>query len=518
MCGTATSAFDRGAKNNASTPVPMLLQSSSGRPFDHAQTAGSCTALRCERLDSGMPSERRDQCGRLDAHFERTAPRIFWHGIADFCGRCSRGNSGARERAEQRADAVRCLERCGSSLSHHPLPHDLDRWGRGAGTPDSMLADGACVACAVALPSLSLPPAACPLFSLPLLALALRRMLGSAVTLTCRCMLARITTDQPSAATLAPLPSAPMPSSEGIDASSARIRLRARWNGADGPFDPAMREISDRDATPITPEPTSVPASAPLDSPPPPSAENAASSPSAASPVAASVSSSPAAAASGSSPAAAPASGYFRLRRLPDSRPAAYCNAVRSLFREYFRALGIDMAFQNVETELAELPGWKHQKEGGGLLLLLEHVANSEANAPVYDAAASSAASSSAPSSSASAPAPSETIILAGCVALKDLGDGICEAKRLFVRPSYRGRDFGRLLLVQLMSIAAQVGYKTIRLDTLARFTAANKLYAALGYNRIEAYKSAAKHTDTQNDHAALREERTSIFAPTLAC
>lgn len=306
------------------------------------------------------------------------------------------------------------------------------------------------------------------------------------------------------------LPQPAMPASEGINADSSLIRLRARWNGASGPFEPKLHNIADGGPCPVDPAGSAVSAAAnaPLDSPPPPSSSSSVESPSAsASPVAASSPS----ASSSSVPAF---SGFFRLRRLPDSSPAAYCDAVRRLFREYFAALGIDMAFQNVETELAELPGWKHQREGGGLLLLLEHVTPCDATAATTEAASASA-SSSAPSRVSASAASSESIILAGCVALKDLGSGICEAKRLFVRPSYRGRDFGRMMLVQLMSIAAQIGYSTIRLDTLARFTAANKLYAALGFQRIEAYKSeqqqTQRHRDTERSTQMQQQAKQAI-------
>lgn len=159
----------------------------------------------------------------------------------------------------------------------------------------------------------------------------------------------------------------------------------------------------------------------------------------------------------------------------PPSAPlcSVYVAAVRALFLEYFNGMGIDMTFQNVAAELDNLPGAKYSADAGGFLYLLESVtAEREGDAAAVVADGEAAAG----------------ITLAGCIALRDLGSGIAEAKRLYVRPAWRGRDLGRLLLVQIIDVARQAGYATIRLDTLARFKAANAIYAKLGFQRIDPY------------------------------
>jgi putative acetyltransferase len=119
-------------------------------------------------------------------------------------------------------------------------------------------------------------------------------------------------------------------------------------------------------------------------------------------------------------------------------------DAVRSLFREYVDALGVDLAFQDVETELAELP-W-------------EYVA----------------------------------ILVAGdsgCVAVRPLEDGACEMKRLYVRPDARGSGLGRALAQAAIARARELGFERMRLDTLPTMQSARALYRSLGFEEIEPYR-----------------------------
>jgi len=75
-----------------------------------------------------------------------------------------------------------------------------------------------------------------------------------------------------------------------------------------------------------------------------------------------------------------------------------------------------------------------------------------------------------------------------GCVALRDLGDGVCEMKRMFIPEEFRGKGVGRGLADGIIDDARAAGYRRMRLDTSKRQDEAMRLYERSGFRRIQPY------------------------------
>ena len=124
---------------------------------------------------------------------------------------------------------------------------------------------------------------------------------------------------------------------------------------------------------------------------------------------------------------------------------------VRVLFLEYQDWLGVDLCFQGFEAELAALPGAYAPPKGG----LWFAKADGE---------------------------------IAGVAGVRPFKDGLCEMKRLWVRPAFRGLGLGRRLAENTIAAARAAGYHAMCLDTLGRLIAARAMYEDLGFREIPAY------------------------------
>ena len=137
--------------------------------------------------------------------------------------------------------------------------------------------------------------------------------------------------------------------------------------------------------------------------------------------------------------------------------PADYAVA-RELFEEYAASLGFSLCFQGFDREIEMLPEMYGPPAGAMLL--------ARVGAQV-----------------------------AGCVALRPQGNGVCEMKRLFVRPAHRGTGLGRHLAVAVIAEARRLGYERMILDTMESMERARALYTALGFVERPPEASDAVHT-----------------------
>jgi len=129
----------------------------------------------------------------------------------------------------------------------------------------------------------------------------------------------------------------------------------------------------------------------------------------------------------------------------------AEIETARTLFREYEKSLGISLCFQNFAEEVAGLPGDYAPPDGR---LLIAFVGRRPA----------------------------------GCVALRKIGEGVAEMKRLYVRLRFRGMKLGRQLTEAVLEEARSIGYRAVRLDTLPSMREAQTLYLSMGFTDIPPY------------------------------
>ena len=121
------------------------------------------------------------------------------------------------------------------------------------------------------------------------------------------------------------------------------------------------------------------------------------------------------------------------------------------MLREYVAWIGLDLAFQEIDQEIADLPG-DYDPPGGALLVA------------------------------------DEGHHLVGMIAMRSVDGSVAEMKRLFVRPEARGRGLATELINQLLDEARRQNYAEIRLDTLPMMKRAQSLYESLGFDDIEPY------------------------------
>jgi GNAT superfamily N-acetyltransferase len=136
-----------------------------------------------------------------------------------------------------------------------------------------------------------------------------------------------------------------------------------------------------------------------------------------------------------------------------------FLSHARNLFREYAATLEGFHRLPNFDLEVASLPS-PYAPPGGRILLAV----SDEAENPDY---------------------------VAGCVALRSLDRGVCEMKRLYVRPTFQRKGVGQKLVEALIAEARSIGHEPMVLDTLPSMAEAHKLYVRFGFREIASYQKS---------------------------
>ena len=141
------------------------------------------------------------------------------------------------------------------------------------------------------------------------------------------------------------------------------------------------------------------------------------------------------------------------LIRIEPARSPRDLQSTAQLFAEYAESLGLDLSFQDFDTELTSLPG-KYAPPTGDILLARDTSGNA-----------------------------------VGCVAVRPLSPpDCCEMKRLYILPAARGLGVGKRLVHKILDTALSLGYNKIKLDTLPSMRQAVSLYESAGFVPITPY------------------------------
>lgn len=122
------------------------------------------------------------------------------------------------------------------------------------------------------------------------------------------------------------------------------------------------------------------------------------------------------------------------------------------LFRAYAKYLGLDLEFQGFSDELMSLSKMYGEPKGALLLAKFEG-------------------------------------IYVGAVGLREFELGIAEMKRMYVLSNYHGMGIGKTLTESFLNQAKEMGYCSIRLDSIRALDKALQLYRYYGFEEIDTYR-----------------------------
>ena len=139
--------------------------------------------------------------------------------------------------------------------------------------------------------------------------------------------------------------------------------------------------------------------------------------------------------------------------QIREAKTSRLVSSARDLIKEYSVSLGIDLSFQDFDKEMAEFPA-HYTRPDGRVFVAVEQ---------------------------------GEAV---GVVGVRMFSRRVCELKRMYVRPEFRGKGVGRMLAERAIREAREIGYDRMRLDTLSRLKEAVSLYSSLGFKEIPPYRA----------------------------
>jgi ribosomal protein S18 acetylase RimI-like enzyme len=138
--------------------------------------------------------------------------------------------------------------------------------------------------------------------------------------------------------------------------------------------------------------------------------------------------------------------------KLTEAKSSSDYEIAIKLFKEYASQIGIDLGFQNFNEEIENLES-KYSRPKGVI-----YIAYNDENSPV------------------------------GCFGIRAFDSTICELKRMYLKEEARGLGIGKLMMKKSITVAKELGYDKMRLDTLSSMLPAVGLYEKSGFYEIEPY------------------------------
>ena len=77
---------------------------------------------------------------------------------------------------------------------------------------------------------------------------------------------------------------------------------------------------------------------------------------------------------------------------------------------------------------------------------------------------------------------------IAGTISLRKIRRDCGEIKRMYIKPEFRGKKLGNLMIEKVISVSKENGFSKLYLDTVLFMSSAVSLYKKFGFKEIDSY------------------------------